>query len=76
MGQNFWMAIVAWSFCFVLTVVMSLATRAHQDRRGTRRPGVFADAQTEAEDEPWYQRPVVLGVMILAATLVLNIIFA
>ena len=28
------------------------------------------------KSEPWYKRPVVLGVIILAATLVLNIIFA
>jgi len=26
MGQNFWMAIVAWTTCFVLTILISLAT--------------------------------------------------
>ena len=30
----------------------------------------------KSEDEPWYQRPVILGGIILALTLVLNIIFA
>jgi len=32
MGQNFWMAIVAWTSCFVLTVLISLATKQAQKR--------------------------------------------
>lgn len=76
MGQNFWMAIVAWSACFGLTVLISLATRR------TKSDGELAGLvysltpKPEAEDEPWYRRPAVLGVVILAAALILNILFA
>ncbi len=47
MGQNFRMAIVAWTFCFVVTIVVSLLTARTQDRRRTHRPGLLADAQAE-----------------------------
>ena len=76
MSENFRLAIVAWTLCFTVTVVVSLLTprtKTDQELTGlvyslTPRP--------ESENEPWYQRPAVLGALILAATLVLNIIFA
>ena len=74
MAQNFWTAIWAWTACFVLTIVISLFTRPREESelRGlvyslTERP---SDAGLA-----WYQRPVTLGVVVLAMTLVLNIIF-
>jgi SSS family solute:Na+ symporter len=75
MGQNFYMAIVAWTTCFVLTILISLATRrvkSDADLRGlvyslTPRPSVAG--------EPWYYHPVTVGVIVLAITLVLNIVF-
>ena len=76
MGQNFWMAIVAWTTCFTVTVAISLVTRR------TKTDGELAGLvysltpKPESEHEPWYQRPVILGIMILALTLVLNLIFA
>ena len=45
MAQNFWLASFAFTACFVLTLVISLATKTHQNRRGIQRPGLFADAQ-------------------------------
>lgn len=75
MGQNFYMAIVAWTACFVLTVLISLATRrvkSDEDLRGlvysvTPRPSVSG--------EPWYYHPVTVGAIVLVLTLVLNIVF-
>ena len=75
MAQNFWMAIFAFSGCFLGTAIISLATtpnRTHDELRGlvyslTEKP--------KDEGAPWYSRPVTLGVIVLAATLVLNIIF-
>ena len=76
MSQNFRLAIVAWTLCFVVTIAVSLlTTRTKSDDELTGL--VYSlTPRPESQDEPWYQRPVVLGVLILAATLVLNVIFA
>ena len=74
MAQNFWTAIWAWTVCFVVTIIVSLLTRPRPDEelRGlvytlTERPG---DA-----GEPWYRRPGPLAVVVLAMTLLLNVVF-
>src|SRR6478672_9361825 len=74
MAQNFWTAIDAWTICFVVTVAVSLVTRPRDERELaglvyslTERP---RDAQL-----PWHRRPAVLGVVVLAATLLLNLVF-
>jgi SSS family solute:Na+ symporter len=75
MGQNFYMAIVAWTTCFVLTMVISLAsarTKTDEELKGL----VYSlTPRIKSGDEPWYQQPALLGIAILAVTLVLNIIF-
>jgi solute:Na+ symporter, SSS family len=75
MSQNFALAIAAFTTCFVVTVVVSLATRPRPDEemRGlvyslTERPTVTG--------LPWFKRPVVLAVIVLAATVALNLVFA
>ena len=76
MGQNFYVAIVAWSTCFVLTVLVSLATR--RNKTDAELQGlVYSLTPRPASDagEPWYKRPVLVGVLVLAATLLLNILF-
>ena len=45
MAQNFWLAIFAFTVCFLATVFISLATRAHQDRRAIEGSRLFAHAQ-------------------------------
>ncbi|HWW83124.1 MAG TPA: sodium:solute symporter family protein [Vicinamibacterales bacterium] len=74
MAQNFWTAIDAWTVCLVVTIAVSLATapRADDDLRGlvyslTERP--------RDEGLPWFARPAVLGMLVLAGTLVLNVVF-
>ncbi|HVU36278.1 MAG TPA: sodium:solute symporter family protein [Opitutaceae bacterium] len=75
MAQNFYMAIVAWVTCFVLTIVISLATT--QQKTDAQLTGlVYAlTPKPETAHEPWYKQPVTLGVLVLAVTVVLNIIF-
>ncbi len=75
MSQNFALAIAAFTTCFVVTIVVSLATRPRPDEemRGlvyslTERPTVTG--------LPWYKRPAVLAVIVLAATVALNLVFA
>jgi len=76
MGQNFWMAIVAWTSCFALTIVISLCTRRTKTDAELTGLVYSLTPKPKSEDEPWYQRPVTLGVLVLLATLLLNIIFA
>jgi len=75
MGQNFWMAIVAWTTCFVMTIVVSLATEKNKTDAELAGLVYSLTPKPKAEDEPWYKRPVTVGVLVLLATLVLNIIF-
>jgi SSS family solute:Na+ symporter len=75
LAQTFWTAIFAWTTCFVVTLVVSFATRPRPEAelRGlvyglTERP--------EDDSKRWYERPVLLGVLVLTALLVVNVIFA
>lgn len=74
MGQNFWIAIFAWSVCFCVTILVSLATRARvsEELQGL----VYGLTKMPREDhEPWYRRPVSLAVIAAVAVVLLNVIF-
>ena len=76
MAQNFWTALVAWTVCFVITIVVSLLTpRTKSDAELTGLVYSLTPKQKVVEKN-WYERPAILGVIILALTLALNIIFA
>lgn len=75
MGHALSVAIVAWTSCFVLTIVVSLATKPkpESDLKGlvyslTEKPKSEGGSLLT---EPWF-----LGVVILILTLALNLIFA
>lgn len=75
MAQNFWTAIVAWSTCFVATILVSLLTARTKSDADL---GGLVYSLTPRQDDggiPWYQRPAALGTIVLGATLVVNIIF-
>jgi SSS family solute:Na+ symporter len=74
LAQAFWTAICAWTTCFIVTIVVSLITRAkaHNELRGL----VYSLTERPREDRvPWYQRPAVLAVIVLLGAILLNIIF-
>jgi SSS family solute:Na+ symporter len=75
MGQNFWMAIVAWTSCFVLTIVISVMTKRTKTDAELKGLVYSLTPKPETEHEPWYKQPVTLGIIVLLATLILNIIF-
>ena len=75
MAQNFWTAIVAWTSCFVATIVISLATRGHKTDDELRGLVYSLTPRITDAELVWYKRPATLGVAVLALTLVLNIIF-
>jgi SSS family solute:Na+ symporter len=75
MAQNFWLAIVAWSSCFTLTIAISLATR--RTKTDSELVGLvysLTPKQNE-ENEPLWKRPAVVGTVVLLVAVVLNIIF-
>jgi solute:Na+ symporter, SSS family len=74
MAQNFWTAIYAWSTCFVVTIVVSLLTRAPEE---SKLVGLVYSLTPRPEEEPlaWYARPASLAIMVVAGTVLLNIIF-
>ncbi len=56
MAQNFWIAIFAWSTCFLVTILVSLATSptAEASLRGL----VYGLTELPREEGvPWYKRP-------------------
>jgi len=74
MGQNFWIAIVAWSVCFGSTILISLATRSRDPEQ--LRGLVYGLTEMPADEhEPWYRRPRSLALVVAAAVVVLNVVF-
>jgi len=74
MAQNFWTAIFAWSACFLVTILVSLLTRPQEESK--LKGLVYSLTERPSSgDLPWYQRPVVLGLVALAGAALLNIIF-
>jgi SSS family solute:Na+ symporter len=75
MAQNFWTAILAWTSCFVATIVISLATRGHKSDDDLRGLVYSLTPRITDAELVWYKRPAALGVAVLALTLMLNVIF-
>jgi SSS family solute:Na+ symporter len=76
MGQNFWVAIVAWTVCFVLTIGISLVTARTKTNEELAGLVYSLTPKPKSEGEVWYSRPAFVGIIVLALVLVLNIIFA
>jgi solute:Na+ symporter, SSS family len=76
MALNFWTAIIAFTVCLVVTIVISLATG--RDKKDDDLKGlVYSLTPHVVKDESlsWYERPWVLAVFVLAVSITLNIIF-
>ncbi|MFZ1936169.1 MAG: sodium:solute symporter family protein [Thermoguttaceae bacterium] len=76
MAQNFWMAIYAWTACFVVTIVITLLTerkKTDDELRGL----VYSLTDRFSGDDHlhWYAKPEALAVIMLTITIILNIIF-
>ncbi len=74
MAQNFWIAICAWSACFLVTVVVSLATKPKAEAELHNLVYGVTDIPREA-NVPWYKRPGPLALVVIAALVILNLIF-
>jgi len=74
LAQTFWTAIVAWTTCFVVTILVSLATRP---RAPDELRGLVYSLTPRPSDRalPWFRRPWTLAVIVLGLTLALNLVF-
>jgi solute:Na+ symporter, SSS family len=75
MAQNFWLAAFAFISCFVLTAVISLATKRTKTDEELKGLVYSLTPKIKDDEQNWLLRPAVLGVILLAACVVLNIIF-
>jgi SSS family solute:Na+ symporter len=75
MAQNFWLAIVAWSFCFVITIGVSLATKRTKTDGELVGLVYSLTEKIKEENEPMWKRPAVVGTIVLLIAVILNIIF-
>lgn len=73
MAQNFWIAIIAWTTCVVVTTAVSLATepKADVELKGL----VYGLTEIPRDEVAWYQRPVPLAIIVGVALVILNLLF-
>jgi SSS family solute:Na+ symporter len=75
MAQNFWLASFAFLVCFTLTLVISLATARTKTDEELKGLVYSLTPKIKVEEKEWYLRPAVVGIILLACCIVLNIIF-
>jgi SSS family solute:Na+ symporter len=74
MAQNFWIAIFAWTTCFLVTIAISLATAAPPESQLRGLVYGLTDLPSE-EGVRWYLRPAPLAIVAAVALVFLNLIF-
>ena len=75
MAQNFWLASFAFTSCFLLTLFISLATRRTKTDEELKGLVYSLTAREKHPELAWYQQPLTFGVILLAACVLLNILF-
>ncbi|MGA2443149.1 MAG: Na+/galactose cotransporter, partial [Tepidisphaeraceae bacterium] len=75
MAQNFWMAIYAFLACLVTTMLISLLTRRIKSDEELKGLVYSLTPKIKEHGVPWYKQPATLGIIVLLATVALNIIF-
>jgi SSS family solute:Na+ symporter len=75
MAQNFWISIVAFTTCTLVTIVVSLLTKPKPEAELTGLVYGFTELKHD-EGVSWYKRPVPLAIAIGAFALFLNFWFA
>ena len=75
MAQNFWLASFAFIVCFVLTLVISLATSRTKSDEQLKGLVYSLTPKIVEHNVPVWQRPAVVGTALLIACVILNFIF-
>jgi SSS family solute:Na+ symporter len=74
MAQNFWIAIFAWSACFVITIAISLVTKPRPESELVSLVYGLTSIPREGQGSP-FLRPVPLAIAVLVALAGLNVLF-
>jgi SSS family solute:Na+ symporter len=74
MAQNFWIAIIAFATCFIISIVVSLVTKPRPDKE---MEGLVYGLTKVPRDvtAKWYQRPAPLTIAVVIMLVILNIWF-
>jgi SSS family solute:Na+ symporter len=75
MAQNFWLAAFAFIACFTLTGGISLATARTKTDDELKGLVYSLTPKIKDTDQAWYQRPAVIGSVLLICCVILNILF-
>jgi SSS family solute:Na+ symporter len=75
MAQNFWLAIFAFIVCLGLTAGISLVTSRNKTDEQLTGLVYSLTPKIKAKGLPWYERPGVIGTVLLAGCAILNVIF-
>jgi SSS family solute:Na+ symporter len=75
MAQNFWLASFAFTVCFTLTLVISLATARTKTDEELKGLVYSLTPKLKDDEKEWYLRPAVVGTVLLFCCVVLNVIF-
>jgi SSS family solute:Na+ symporter len=75
MAQNFWLASFAFTVCFTLTLVISLATARTKTDEDLKGLVYSLTPKLKDDEQEWYLRPAVVGIVLLCCCVVLNVIF-
>jgi len=75
MAQNFWTAIIAWSVCFFMTIIISLATK--RKKKDEELVGLVYSLTPRQQDgdKKWHEKPLILAIIVGIITVLLSIIF-
>jgi solute:Na+ symporter, SSS family len=75
MAMSFWTAIWAWTTCFVLTIVLSLATGRQKSDEDLKGLVYSLTPRIRQEGVVWYRHPATLGAIVLVIAVVLQRLF-
>jgi SSS family solute:Na+ symporter len=75
MAQNFWLAAFAFIVCFALTLVISLATKSQKTDADLKGLVYSLTPKIVDNNIPIYQKPAVVGIVLLIVCIILNFIF-
>jgi SSS family solute:Na+ symporter len=75
MAQNFWLATLAFTSCFTLTLVISLLTQRTRTDEQLKGLVYSLTPKIKSGDLPLWQRPAVVAVVLLICCVILNLIF-
>ena len=75
MAQSFWTAIIAWTSATVFTVGLTFMTKQMKTNEELGGLVYSLTPRIVDKDDKWWNRPVVLAVIVGALTLILSIIF-